>query len=117
VDEVSPTMSGVYNLPLIVATTIAMIGAGFFISATGHAVPVMIVGALLAVIASGLLYTLDIDTSTGKWIGYQILGGVGWGIAFQVPIMVGQSNANPSDISSITAIILGKLYFNEILFS
>ncbi|KAK2765439.1 hypothetical protein FQN54_008288 [Arachnomyces sp. PD_36] len=106
VHNVSPAMSGVDNLPLIVATSISMILSGIFISSTGIASPLKVCGAVIAVIAAGLLYTLDIDTSTGKWIGYQILGGVGWGIAFQVPIIVGQSGAEPQDMSSITAMVL-----------
>jgi MFS family permease len=108
VDNVSATRSGVDNLPLILAVTVAMISSGIFITATGIASPIKVSGAAIAIVASGLLYTLDTDTSTGKWIGYQILGGVGWGIAWQVPIMVGQGNADPKDISSVTAIILGE---------
>ncbi|KAK4152274.1 major facilitator superfamily domain-containing protein [Chaetomidium leptoderma] len=72
VGNASPTMSGVYNLPLIIATTISMISSGMIISATGLA----------------------------------LLGGVGWGLAFQVPIIVGQANADPQDISSVTAMVL-----------
>jgi MFS family permease len=108
VNNVSATMSGVDSLPLILAVTVAMISSGMFITATGIASPIKVSGAAIAIVASGLLYTLDTDTSTGKWVGYQILGGVGWGIAWQVPIMVGQGNADPKDISSITAIILGE---------
>lgn len=108
VHNVSPSISGVDNLPLILAVTVAMISSGIFISAAGLPTPIKVSGAIIAMIASGLLYTLDIDTSTGKWIGYQIIGGVGWGIAFQVPIIVGQSNADPKDISSITAMVLCK---------
>jgi MFS transporter, DHA2 family, glioxin efflux transporter len=108
VNNVSATMSGVDSLPLILAVTVAMISSGMFITATGIASPIKVSGAAIAIVASVLLYTLDTDTSTGKWVGYQILGGVGWGIAWQVPIMVGQGNADPKDISSITAIILGE---------
>jgi MFS family permease len=108
VGDASPTMSGVYNLPLIIATTISMITSGMLISATGLAVPIQVVGAIIGVVAAGLLYTLDIDTSIGKWIGYQLLAGVGWGLAFQVPIIVGQANADPGDISSVTAMVLCK---------
>jgi len=54
-----------------------MISSGIIISATGPAIPIKVSGVAITIIASGLLYTLDIDTSTGKWIGYQILGGVG----------------------------------------
>ncbi|MCJ1342025.1 hypothetical protein MMC31_000205 [Peltigera leucophlebia] len=86
INNFSPTMSGVDNLSSYLIRHVS--------------------GAAIAMIASGLLYTLDIDTSSGKWIGYQILGGVGWGIAFQVPIIVGQGNAKPKDISSVTAMVL-----------
>ncbi|AEO61264.1 hypothetical protein MYCTH_2311259 [Thermothelomyces thermophilus ATCC 42464] len=101
-----PTMSGVYNLPLIIATTICMITSGMLISATGLAVPIEVGGAVLAVIAAGLLYTLDIDTGVGKWVGYQLLAGIGWGLAFQIPIIAGQASAQPEDISSVTAMVL-----------
>ncbi|KMU72871.1 GliA [Coccidioides immitis RMSCC 3703] len=87
VENSSPAMSDGKNLPLIMAVTLAMISSGVMISATGLVSQTKVVGSIISIIASGLLYTLDVDTSTDKWIGYQILGGIGWGIAFQVPIM------------------------------
>ncbi|KAK4031982.1 major facilitator superfamily domain-containing protein [Parachaetomium inaequale] len=111
IGNATPTMSGVYNLPLIIATTISMVTSGMLISATGLAVPIQVGGAVIGVIAAGLLYTLDIDTGVGKWIGYQLLGGVGWGLAFQIPIIVGQANADPEDISSVTAMCIGGTAF------
>ncbi|KAJ3538672.1 hypothetical protein NM208_g5808 [Fusarium decemcellulare] len=106
VDGSSPIMSGVQNLPLILAVTISMIISGLFINATGLAALVEVCGAALAVIGAGLLYTLEVDTSAGKWIGYQLIAGVGWGLALQVPIIVAQSSAAPEDVSSVTALIL-----------
>ncbi|KAF3084460.1 hypothetical protein TWF569_006965 [Orbilia oligospora] len=106
VHDASPTMSGVRNLPLIISVTISMILSGIFVSKTGITNPIKVVGAVIAIIASGLLYTLDVDTSAGKWIGYQVLGGVGWGIAFQLPIIVGQAYSDPTDVSSVTAMVL-----------
>ncbi|KAM0273222.1 hypothetical protein ACHAQH_008390 [Verticillium albo-atrum] len=106
VNGVTPTMSGVRNLPLIIGVTISMILSGFFITHTGIATPIKVVGAAITVIASGLLYTFETDTETGKWIGYQVLGGIGWGIAYQVPIIVAQSYADPSDVSTVTAMVL-----------
>ncbi|KMP00896.1 GliA [Coccidioides immitis RMSCC 2394] len=103
VENSSPAMSDGKNLPLIMAVTLAMISSGVMISATGLVSQTKVVGSIISIIASGLLYTLDVDTSTDKWIGYQILGGIGWGIAFQVPIIVGQSVADPKDMSSVTA--------------
>ncbi|KAF3479777.1 GliA [Arthroderma uncinatum] len=106
IHDASPTMSGVYNLPLILAVTITMISSGIFISGVGFVDFVMVLGSLIAIIAAGLLSTFDIGTAPAKWIGYQILGGIGWGMAFQVPIIVSQGNADPKDMSSITAIVL-----------
>ncbi|KAK4164959.1 putative HC-toxin efflux carrier TOXA [Cladorrhinum sp. PSN259] len=106
ISNTSPTESGVRNLPLILSVVVATIIAGAVVSNNGHAVPIAAGGAALATVAAGLLYTLDIGTSTGKWVGYQILGGFAWGAAFQVPIIIGQSTAAPDDMSSVTAIIL-----------
>ncbi|KAF4991200.1 hypothetical protein FDECE_14121 [Fusarium decemcellulare] len=106
VDGSTPIMSGVQNLPLILAVTISMIISGLFINATGLAALVEVCGSALAVIGAGLLYTLEVDTSAGKWIGYQLIAGVGWGLALQVPIIVAQSSAAPEDVSSVTALIL-----------
>ncbi|GAB1314464.1 Efflux pump antibiotic resistance protein [Madurella fahalii] len=106
IDNSSPTDSGVRNLPLILSVTVATIVTGAAISSTGIAAPIAVVGAAIATVASGLLYTLDIGTETGKWVGYQILGGFAWGAAFQVPIIIGQATASPEDLSSATAIIL-----------
>ncbi|OGM50082.1 hypothetical protein ABOM_001245 [Aspergillus bombycis] len=107
----SAIMSGVDSLPLVISTTLAMLSAGIFVSATGIPVPLQIVGAALATIASGLLYTLEPTTNAGPWIGYQIIGGVGWGMSFQLPIIIAQSSASPQDMSSITAIILCESSF------
>ncbi|KAI9055863.1 hypothetical protein LZ554_000801 [Drepanopeziza brunnea f. sp. 'monogermtubi'] len=106
VSGVSASNSGVRNLPLILGCTLMTIISGGLISAYGVAVPLMIVGAVLATIGNGLLYTLDIDSSSSAWIGYQALAGIGIGLALQVPIIVGQAVAKPEDLSSVTAMIL-----------
>jgi MFS family permease len=106
VGNASPTMSGVYNLPLIIATSISMIASGAIISRTGLAVPLQLSGALLGLIATGLLSTLDTESGMGEWVGFQLLGGVGWGLAFQIPIIMAQASADPEDISSVTAMVL-----------
>jgi hypothetical protein len=77
VDGASPINSGVRNLPMIIPVVIASIIGGVFITMTGRAGIVAVFGSVLAVISSGLLYTLDIGSSSGKWIGYQVIGGFG----------------------------------------
>jgi MFS transporter, DHA2 family, glioxin efflux transporter len=106
IDGVSAAMSGVRNLPLIIAVTISMIGSGVYISITGIAAPVIVAGSAIGIVAIGLLYTLDIGSSAGKWIGYQIIAGVGWGIASQIPIITVQATAVAADLAEVTAILL-----------
>lgn len=65
----------------------------------------MITGAAVATIGTGLLYTFDIGTSTGKLIGYQILSGFAYAFPFQIALNIAQANVKPEDISSATATI------------
>ncbi|KAH7163525.1 major facilitator superfamily domain-containing protein [Dactylonectria estremocensis] len=102
----SPTSSGVRNLPMIIAVTIATIVSGGLVTATGYYQHILIGGSVLACIGSGLLYLLDVDTSTGKWIGYQIVAGFGWGAAFQIPMIAVQGSVPPKDLAASTGVLL-----------
>lgn len=126
----SPTESGVRNLPLILSLSLFTLLSGGFITKTGIATPLQVAGALIATAGCGTLYTLSIGTTTGQWIGYQLLAGIGvrcsqspstrklleysclnylqWGIGFQVPIIMAQSSVQPTDIAAATATILCK---------
>ena len=106
IDNVSAKMSGVRNLPLILSVTISMVASGGYISITGIAAPIIVVGTALGMVCTGLLYTLEIGTEEGKWMGYQIIGGVGWGIASQIPIITVQATAPATDLAEVTAILL-----------
>lgn len=66
IDNISPQMSGVRNLPFVIAVTIAMVASGSYISFSGIVAPVIAFGTALPVICTGLLYSLNIGTSEGK---------------------------------------------------
>ncbi|KAM3079354.1 hypothetical protein ACMFMG_005788 [Clarireedia jacksonii] len=106
VSGVSASQSGVRNLPAIIGVTIATIISGGLISAYGHFVPYMIISALGATIGCGLLYTLSLHSSSGQWIGYQALVGLAVGFGFQIPVISAQAVVEPSDLSSVTAMVL-----------
>lgn len=110
IDNASPIGSGVRNIPLIVLFGVAAFGSGRIITKTGVATPYMVVSSVIVTIASGLLYTLDVGTSTGKWVGFQILAGFGYGLALQVPIVVAQAFSEPADIGPTTAIIVCEFF-------
>lgn len=59
-------------------------------------------------IGSGLLYTLQISLSTGKYVGLQFLAGTGVSIAMQVPVVAAQGFVKMEHIPSVTAILLCK---------
>lgn len=85
--------------------TIAATLQGVALSKIGYATPIMVAGAAIAAIGSGLFYTLDVHISNGKWIGYQIICDFAVGRTFQTAIAVVQVNAPPQDMSYVTAII------------
>lgn len=111
IDNRSPTGSGVRQIPLIALFSVTTFATGRAITKTGIAAPYLVASSVVVTIAAGLLYTLDIGTSTGKWVGYQILAGFGYGMGLQVPVIIAQAFAAPSDIAPVTAIIICKLSF------
>ncbi|KAJ0417573.1 major facilitator superfamily domain-containing protein [Aspergillus carlsbadensis] len=98
--------SGVRNLPFILAVSILTLVSGILISVTGYPAPFLVGGAMVATVGCGLIYTFDLGTSAGKWIGYQILAGVGNGLGVQVPMIMAQANASPPDMAATTAILM-----------
>ena len=66
IDNVSPTASGVRNVPLIIAFSLSTIVSGGSISKTGIVTPLLQVGSVIATIAAGLSYTLNMSNGTGK---------------------------------------------------
>lgn len=106
IDGVSAAQSGVRNLPFILGIAIFTIGSGVSISIWGHYASFMVFGSVLTTIGAGLVYTLNIGSPSSEWIGYQILAGIGSGVSFQIPIIVAQAVADPSDLSSVSSIIL-----------
>ncbi|KAG0645789.1 putative efflux pump gsfJ [Hyphodiscus hymeniophilus] len=106
IDNVSPIMSGVRNLPLILAITIATVASGIGLTVTGRPLPFMVVAGVMGTIGVGLLYTLTIGSSSAKWIGYQVLTGLGLGLGFQIPVSAVQATLPQIDIPSGSAIII-----------
>jgi len=94
---------------LLILIAICTVLSGGLISAYGIYVPWLLIGSILATIGTGLIYTLDIGSSSSKWIGYQALAGIGIGFAFQVPMIANQAFVQMSEISSVTAVTLCKL--------
>jgi len=106
VQGLSPTASGVRNLPINVGCFLS-IASGFVVSVYGRLwAPLMAAGSAVATVGAGLIYTLGLDTSPGEYIGYQVVAGIGTGMTLQIPLMANQAAVMPMDISSVSAITL-----------
>ncbi|KAJ0124042.1 HC-toxin efflux carrier TOXA [Diaporthe amygdali] len=101
-----PIQAGVNMLPLVIAQTIASISCGLGVASTGYIWPFMTVASVFTAIGAGLLTTFQVDISDDKWIGYQIIYGIGMGLAAQTPLMVAQNVVALEDIAIASSLIM-----------
>ncbi|KAJ5390556.1 major facilitator superfamily domain-containing protein [Penicillium cataractarum] len=106
VEGSSAMKSGIQLLPMMLATVVSSVVVGGLITAAGYYTPFLIVSAAIAAIGTGLITLYDIDISSGKWIGYQIVVGAGVGAGFQVPMTAVQTVLKPEDIPIGTAAVM-----------
>lgn len=78
-------------LPLAVALAISALAGGPLTAYVGYYNPTLIFGSILMAVGSGLIITLRPDTGPEKWISFQILYGIGIGLAFQPPFIAVQT--------------------------
>ena len=83
VQAVSAVQSGIRTIPMMLAMMLSALLAGPFVKRQGYYVPPMILAGILGPIGAGLISTFWLDTSEGKWIGYQIIYGFGQGLGVQ----------------------------------
>lgn len=80
--EASPTRSGIMLLPLAITTPLFGVITGFLTTFAGRHRIFHFLGFGLMTIAFGLFSLLDEHSTTGDWVGFQILFGVGAGFIF-----------------------------------
>jgi hypothetical protein len=107
-EYISSTILPTLTSRLTNKTAICTILVGGMITLYGHFAPFMIIGSCLVTAGAGLVSTFDPQSSPGIWIGYQILAGTAFGLAFQAPIMAAQALAADDDVATTTAILYCK---------
>ncbi|KAH8886233.1 putative efflux pump antibiotic resistance protein [Thozetella sp. PMI_491] len=95
--------SGIMSLPILLGLVILSILAGAAVSIFGYYVPFVYAAAVFMSIGGGLLTTLQIDSSSSKWIGYQAIYGIGVGLGMQQPLMALQTVLPQQDMATGTA--------------
>ncbi|KAI4595045.1 hypothetical protein KJ359_007298 [Pestalotiopsis sp. 9143b] len=101
--EATPLQSGLLLLPFIITTAISGIACGVFIHRTGRFQEIVWAGALFLCLGFGLFITFNVNTSTSRIIGYQVIGGLGSGLLFETPIIAIQSQVRPEDVATATS--------------
>ncbi|PSN59688.1 putative MFS transporter [Corynespora cassiicola Philippines] len=98
--------SGIQLIPLVLGLTLTQILLGGTIKVTGVFNPFLITGPAVATIGGGLLSTLNRSSTSGEWIGYQIILGIGVGACLTIPLMLAGVVVEQKDVSTATAMII-----------
>ncbi|KAJ6521163.1 ABC transporter [Mycena vulgaris] len=79
----SPVASGLHLLPFILSVSLTSLITGQIVSKIGYYWPFIAAAPIFLGVGSGLLYSIGVNTSEAKLIGFQILSGVGTGLGMQ----------------------------------
>ena len=102
----SASNSGVRILPYLATMIVTAVCSGASISALGHYVPFMWLGAALLTVGSALLHRLNINSGADQWVGFQLLSGIGFGMAFQIPYSSLHVVLSDEDIATGNALVV-----------
>lgn len=111
VHGVSPTMSGVHLLPIVLGMLVTSLLSGQLISHTGRYRVYPIVGTAVTLVGMFLLSQMDDDTSTLEMsVRFAVLG-IGLGLVMQVLVIAVQNSVDYSELGTATS---GVTYFRSI---
>ncbi|MGH3396602.1 MAG: hypothetical protein ACRDPO_18110 [Streptosporangiaceae bacterium] len=108
---VSPTISGVYLLPMVVGLLITSVGSGQLISRLGRYKVFPVVGTALLAVSLFLLSMLSAGTSSLVANTYFFLLGLSLGLILQVLVIAVQNATDYSDLGAATS---GVTFFRSI---
>ncbi|KAK4234572.1 putative HC-toxin efflux carrier [Achaetomium macrosporum] len=98
----SPTQSGVNFFPTVISDVVTAFVGSAIVSQLGWWNPFLLLAEVCVCLCGGLLTTLYPNISGAHWVGYQILGGVGYSLASHLSHLAMQSSL-PQDLVPIGA--------------
>ncbi|KAF7861702.1 uncharacterized protein EAF02_010656 [Botrytis sinoallii] len=93
------------TLPYVMTLLFSPMASGAYITAYGHYIPIMYIGACLAVVGSGLLSTLTIASSQAQYVGYQVIVALGTGTVQQIAFTAVPLALPPADVATASALV------------
>ncbi|MEU9041265.1 MULTISPECIES: MFS transporter [unclassified Kitasatospora] len=109
--RVSPTMSGIHMLPMVLGMLVTSIGSGQIVARTGRYRIFPIAGTAVTTVGLLLLSRLDEHSSTAEMSGYFLVFGLGLGLVMQVLVLIVQNSVGYEDLGVATA---GATFFRSI---
>ncbi|MCJ1472480.1 hypothetical protein MMC13_001128 [Lambiella insularis] len=103
---VSAENSGVHMIPYLASLMASGLVAGGLMMVVGYCIPFLWAGAVIFAVGSGLLTTLNVDSSTATWAGYQFLAGTGFGSTINIAAVAIQVGLPPEDLSTGNGLML-----------
>jgi EmrB/QacA subfamily drug resistance transporter len=111
VHGISPTMSGVYMLPMVAGLLLASTASGQVVSRTGRWKVFPVAGTLITALGLVLLHQLDAASPTWLMGVYFFVFGVGLGLVIQVLVLIVQNAVSYQDLGVATS---GATFFRSI---
>ncbi|MFE9018525.1 DHA2 family efflux MFS transporter permease subunit [Streptomyces sp. NPDC007808] len=111
VQGVSPTMSGVHMLPMVVGMLLSSTASGQIVSRTGRWKVFPLAGTAVTTIGLLLLHQLDMDSSTAEMSVFFFVFGLGLGLVMQVLVLIVQNAVSYEDLGVATS---GATFFRSI---
>ncbi|MER5637177.1 MFS transporter [Kitasatospora sp. NPDC002227] len=109
--QVSPTMSGIHMLPMVLGMLLTSIGSGQIVARTGRYRIFPILGTAVTTVGLLLLSRLTEHTSTTVMSLYFLVFGLGLGLVMQVLVLIVQNSVGYEDLGVATA---GATFFRSI---
>ncbi|MGW7048218.1 DHA2 family efflux MFS transporter permease subunit [Streptomyces avermitilis] len=111
VQGVTPTMSGVHMLPMVVGMLLSSTASGQIVSRTGRWKVFPVAGTGITALGLLLLHQLDEHSSTGRMSVYFFVFGLGLGLVMQVLVLIVQNAVSYEDLGVATS---GATFFRSI---
>ncbi|MGW6285326.1 DHA2 family efflux MFS transporter permease subunit [Streptomyces sp. NPDC055107] len=111
VHDITPTMSGVHMLPMVIGLLITSTGSGQIVSRTGRWKVFPITGTAITAVGLLLLHQLDENSSTWLMSAFFFVFGAGLGLVMQVLVLVAQNSVSYRDLGVATS---GVTFFRSI---
>lgn len=102
---VSAEESGIRMIPFVLSLVVASMSAGFATRKVGYFTQWIYISAIIMPIGIGLISTFTISTNHSKWIGYQVLYGLGLGMGMQQPSLACQSTLDKKDVPTGASLV------------